>query len=62
MLALGEGTKEKTALGVFLARLDLEAMEVDSELSTVLSFCLQLTQNEVLSWDSLDTPEEYLVS
>lgn len=60
MLALEEGTKEKTALGVSLARLDLEALEVESEFSTVLSFfCLQLTQNEVLSWGSLDTPESY---
>lgn len=56
MLALGEGSKEKAAC-VYLTSLDLEALEGKSELSTVISFfCLQLTQNEVLSWDSLRYP------
>ena len=41
VLVLGERTKEKAAHGVFLASLDLEALEVKSELSTVFSFfCL----------------------
>lgn len=55
VLVLGEGTKEKAALGVFLASLDLEALEMKGKLSTALSFfCLQLAQNDILSWDALN--------